>query len=36
MSSSLGIREKSGGGHSTVNFMVDYSCMGPISNYSRT
>lgn len=36
MSSSRGIRVKSGGAHSTVNFMVDCSGMGPISNSSKT
>ena len=30
ISSSLGILEMSGGGQSTVNFMVDSSVMGPI------
>lgn len=36
MSSSRGMRVKSGAAHSTVNFMVDSSGMGPISNYSKT
>lgn len=36
MSSSRGMRVKSGAAHSTVNFIVDSSGMGPISNYSKT
>ena len=36
INSSRGIREKSAGGHSTVNFMVDYSEIGLISNYYST
>jgi hypothetical protein len=36
MSSSRGMRVKSGAAHSTVNFIVDSSGMGPISNSSST